>query len=109
MRTAGLQLDPHLCETIMPFEHIVLQFGIFPLGIDFDHIGLMIFQEMIGEDFAVYTEYAPCVFAHLGCDGGYPLHSNYVNFKEEAMATGIAAEVRFVLDGLAALNHLDRV
>ena len=33
-------------------------------------------QEMIGEDFAVYTEYAPCVFAHLGCDGGYPLHSS---------------------------------
>lgn len=66
-------------------------------------------QEMIGEDFAVYTEYAPCVFAHLGCDGGYPLHSNYVNFNEEAFPFGIAAEVQFAIDGLKALNHLDRV
>lgn len=61
-------------------------------------------QEMIGEDFAVYTEYAPCIFAHLGCDGEYPLHSNYINFKEEAMKTGMAAEVQFVLDALAELN-----
>ena len=66
-------------------------------------------QEMIGEDFAVYTEHAPCVFAHLGCDGGYPLHSNYVNFNEEAMRTGIAAEVQFVLEGLDTLNRIERV
>ena len=65
-------------------------------------------QEMIGEDFAVYTEHAPCVFAHLGCDGGYPLHSNFVNFQEEAMRTGMAAEVQFVLEGLQTLNHLNR-
>lgn len=57
-------------------------------------------QEMIGEDFAFYGHYAPCVFAHLGCDGGYPLHNNHVNFKEEAMKTGMAIEVQFVLDVL---------
>jgi len=57
-------------------------------------------QEMIGEDFAFFGHYAPCVFAHLGCDGGYPLHNNHVNFHEEAMKTGMALEVQFALDTL---------
>ena len=56
--------------------------------------------EMIGEDFAEFAERVPCIFAHLGCDGGAPLHSPYVNFKEEAMKTGIALEVQFALDAL---------
>ena len=60
---------------------------------------------MIGEDFSEYGEYAPIVFGHLGCDGGYPLHSSYVNFKEEAIETGMAVEVQFALDALAYLNR----
>ncbi len=59
---------------------------------------------MIGEDFSEYGEYAPIIFGHLGCDGGYPLHSSYVNFKEEAIVTGMTAEVQFVLDALDHLN-----
>lgn len=59
---------------------------------------------MIGEDFAEYSKFCPTVFAHLGCDGGYPLHSGFVNFKEEAMETGIAVEVQFALDALEELN-----
>ena len=55
---------------------------------------------MIGEDFSEYCSYAPCVFAHLGADGGYPLHSPYVNFSEDALEYGIAAEVQFALDAL---------
>lgn len=61
-------------------------------------------QAMIGEDFAEYAYRVPCVFAHLGVDGGYPLHSSYVNFKEEGMLTGMAVEVQFALDALADLN-----
>lgn len=59
---------------------------------------------MIGEDFAEYGKVAPIVFAHLGCDGEYPLHSSYVNFKEEAMETGMSVEVQFALDALEDLN-----
>ncbi|MBR2824851.1 MAG: amidohydrolase [Solobacterium sp.] len=59
---------------------------------------------MIGEDFAEYGKYCPIVFAHLGCDGGYPLHSSYVNFKEEAMETGMCVEVQFALDALEDLS-----
>ncbi len=62
-------------------------------------------MQMIGEDFSEYGEHAPIIFGHLGCDGGYPLHSSYVNFKEEAMETGMAAEVQFALDALDHLNH----
>ena len=61
-------------------------------------------QQMIGEDFSEYCQIAPCVFGHLGCDGGYPLHSSFVNFKEEAMATGIEMEVQFVLDAFEYLK-----
>lgn len=60
--------------------------------------------EMIGEDFSEYCELAPCVFAHLGCDAGYPLHSSYINFREEAMLTGMEIEVQFALDALEYLN-----
>ncbi|MBE6122763.1 MAG: amidohydrolase [Erysipelotrichaceae bacterium] len=60
---------------------------------------------MIGEDFSEYGEYAPVIFGHLGCDGGYPLHSSYVIFKEDAMETGMAVEVQFALDGLEKLNR----
>jgi metal-dependent amidase/aminoacylase/carboxypeptidase family protein len=59
---------------------------------------------MIGEDFSEYGDYAPIIFGHLGCDGGYPLHSSYVNFKEEAIVTGMTVEVQFVLDALDHLN-----
>ena len=52
---------------------------------------------MIGEDFSEYAARVPCIFAHLGCEGGYPLHSCYVNFREEAMEYGMAAEVSFAL------------
>ena len=58
--------------------------------------------EMIGEDFAEFAQRIPCVFAHLGTDGGAPLHSPYVNFKEEAMINGMALEVQFALDYLEA-------
>ena len=57
-------------------------------------------QAMIGEDFSEYAEKAKCVFAHLGADGGYPLHSPHVNFKEEAITKGIELEVQFVLEAL---------
>ncbi len=62
-------------------------------------------QEMIGEDFALFAGMAPCVFAHLGCDGEYPLHSPYVNFKEEAMRYGIRTEAVFALRALEAANE----
>lgn len=59
---------------------------------------------MIGEDFAEYGKYCPIVFGHLGCNGGYPLHSGFVNFKEEAMETGMCVEVQFAFDALEDLN-----
>ncbi len=62
--------------------------------------------ETIGEDFAEFGKVAPCVFAHLGTDGGYPLHSRYVNFKEEAMLYGVATEVQFALDVLAEYSQI---
>ena len=52
---------------------------------------------MIGEDFSEYSQYAPCVFAHLGASGSYPLHSSYVNFQEDCMEYGIELEVEFAL------------
>ena len=55
---------------------------------------------MIGEDFSEYANRIPCVFAHLGADGGYPLHNCHINFAEEAMKTGMALEVQFALDVL---------
>ena len=57
--------------------------------------------EMIGEDFSEYAALVPCVFAHLGADAGYPLHSGHIQFKEEAMKLGMALEVQFSLDVLA--------
>lgn len=69
-----------------------------------DKVGLNLFeakQMMIGEDFSEYSEEAKCVFAHLGSDGGYPLHSPHVNFQEEAMLKGMELEVQFVLDALS--------
>lgn len=62
-------------------------------------------QEMIGEDFAQFGRYAPCVFAHLGADAGYPLHNAKINFKESCMETGILTEVQFVLTALEYLNR----
>ena len=70
-----------------------------------DNVGLESFeasQAMIGEDFSEYCEKAKCVFAHLGSDGGYPLHSPLVDFKEEAIIKGIELEVDF------ALNYLNK-
>ena len=55
---------------------------------------------MLGEDFAEYASRIPCVFAHLGASGEYPLHSSHLIFDEKAMLTGMACEVRFALDYL---------
>lgn len=60
---------------------------------------------MIGEDFAEYGKYAPCVFAHLGTSGGYPLHNSRVNFQETAMETGMAVEVQFAFEALEFLKN----
>lgn len=57
-------------------------------------------QAMIGEDFSEYACRVPCVFMHLGADGGYPLHNSRIDFKEETMETGMALQVQFVLDAL---------
>ena len=56
--------------------------------------------EMIGEDFSEYASRIPCVFAHLGGDAGYALHSCHIQFREETMKTGMALEVQFALDAL---------
>ena len=53
MRAAGLQPDEDLRETIAAFKHIILQFGILPFGIDFDHVGPMILQKMVGKDIVI--------------------------------------------------------
>ena len=55
---------------------------------------------MLGEDFAEYASRIPCVFAHLGGNGQYPLHSSHLIFDEKAMLTGMAVELQFVLDYL---------
>ena len=68
-----------------------------------DHI-LTAVQEMIGEDLACFEQYAPLCFVHLGGGAEYPLHSSHVVFQEEAIKTGIAAEVQFALDALVYLN-----
>ena len=59
---------------------------------------------MIGEDLACFEQYAPLCFVHLGGGAEYPLHSSHVVFQEEAIKTGIAAEVQFALDALVYLN-----
>ncbi len=72
-----------------------------------DKVGLSFFeakQAMIGEDFSEYCDYAPCVFAHLGSEGGHPLHSPFVNFKEETIIKGIELEVEFALEALNSIN-----
>lgn len=56
--------------------------------------------ELIGEDFSEYADIVPCVFAHLGADGKYPLHNAHINFREEAIFYGISIEVQFALDAL---------
>ncbi|MBR2767894.1 MAG: amidohydrolase [Solobacterium sp.] len=61
-------------------------------------------QEMIGEDFALFENYAPVCFVHLGGGADYPLHSSHVIFQEESMKTGMALEVQFAIDALAYLN-----
>ena len=68
-----------------------------------DHI-LPAVQEMIGEDFACFEEYAPVCFVHLGGGADYPLHSSHVIFREESIKTGMAAEVQFAIDALDYLN-----
>jgi amidohydrolase len=55
---------------------------------------------MLGEDFAEYASRIPCVFAHLGASGAYPLHSSHLVFDEKAMLTGMACEIQFALDYL---------
>ncbi|MBR4461514.1 MAG: amidohydrolase [Erysipelotrichaceae bacterium] len=55
---------------------------------------------MLGEDFAEYADRVPCVFAHLGASGEYPLHSSHLVFDEKAMLTGMACELQFVIDSL---------
>ena len=64
-------------------------------------------SEMIGEDFSEYGKIAPCVFTHLGADGGYPLHSCHINFKEEAMLVGMEVEVQFALHALEYVSKKD--
>ena len=58
---------------------------------------------MLGEDFAEYANRIPCIYAHLGADGKYPLHSSHLIFDEKAMLTGMAVELQFVLDYLAGI------
>ena len=65
-------------------------------------------QEMIGEDFACFEQFAPVCFVHLGGGADYPLHSSHVIFQEEAMKAGMAAEVQFALDALNDLNSKTR-
>ena len=55
---------------------------------------------MIGEDFGEYARRIPCIFAHLGASGEYPLHNSHLVFDEKAMLTGMACELQFVLDYL---------
>ena len=55
---------------------------------------------MTGEDFSEYGYIVPCVFVHVGADGGYPLHSSKVCFNEDAIAYGVQIEVQFALDAL---------
>ena len=55
---------------------------------------------MLGEDFAEYASRIPCVFAHLGASGDYPLHSSHLIFDEKAMLTGMMCEIQFALDYL---------
>lgn len=57
-------------------------------------------KAMIGEDFSEYASRIPCVFVHLGADGGYPLHNSHINFNEDSMKTGMALAVQFALDAL---------
>lgn len=57
-------------------------------------------SEMIAEDFAVYANAAPCIFAHLGAGGHFPLHNPEIIFEEESIKTGIEAEVNFALNAL---------
>ena len=57
-------------------------------------------SEMIAEDFAVYANAAPCIFAHLGAGGCFPLHNPEIIFEEESMKNGILAEVNFALNCL---------
>lgn len=68
-----------------------------------DHI-LPAVQEMIGEDFACFERFAPVCFVHLGGGSEYPLHSSHIIFQEEAIKTGMAAEVQFAIDALDHLN-----
>ena len=57
-------------------------------------------KAMIGEDFSEYASRIPCVFVHLGADGGYPLHNSHINFNEDSMKNGMALAVQFALDAL---------
>ena len=102
--TAEIQLQRH-CRPLVnhPYAYGILKESALEV-LDQEENFMPAIQEMIGEDFALFAEMAPCVFAHLGCEGGYPLHSNYVSFKEEAMRTGIETEVRFALHALADLQ-----
>lgn len=61
-------------------------------------------QEMIGEDFACFEQFAPVCFVHLGGGAEYPLHSSHVVFGEESIKTGMAVETQFAIDALNALN-----
>lgn len=56
--------------------------------------------EMVGEDFAEYGKYIPCVIASLGADGKVPLHNSYLNLNEDAIELGVLTEVNFAIKTL---------
>ena len=103
--TAEVEID-RICRPLINSveAYDMLKNAAFKVLDDPDHFKEAL-PETIGEDFAEYTKYAPCVFAHLGTDGGYPLHNSYVNFREEAMPYGTAVEVQFALDALAHFSQ----
>ena len=57
-------------------------------------------SEMIAEDFAIYANEVPCIFAHLGAGGTLPLHNPEIIFEEESMINGMLAEIHFALNCL---------
>lgn len=61
--------------------------------------------EMVGEDFAEYGKYIPCVIASIGADGKVPLHNSCLEINEDVIELGILTEVNFVFKTLNSLNE----
>ncbi len=55
---------------------------------------------MGAEDFAEYTIPTKAAFAWLGGGGDYPMHSDHINFDEEAFKTGVALYAQVAVDTL---------